>query len=170
VLYERLRAQWLERGVSTQPLLLPETVEVGPAVLSALLDASELCARLGFEIESFGERAVIVRSVPELLAGRDPVALVRGLGEELSAPGRSEQGASNLGAASDVRLLPDADRVFATLACHSARRFGEHLELDEQRAILSGLDDIPWAPTCPHGRPVAVSVDVEEIERRFGRR
>ena len=70
----------------------------------------------------------------------------------------------------EARALEAADRVFATLACHGARRFGDHLELAEQRAILSGLDDIPWAPTCPHGRPVAVSVDVEEIERRFGRR
>ena len=32
------------------------------------------------------------------------------------------------------------------------------------------LDTIPWSPTCPHGRPVAVSIDLAEIERRFARR
>jgi hypothetical protein len=32
------------------------------------------------------------------------------------------------------------------------------------------LDAIPWAPCCPHGRPVVVPFALAEIERRFGRR
>jgi len=50
------------------------------------------------------------------------------------------------------------------------RRFGDRLVDEEQRAILEGLDAVPWAPTCPHGRPVAVALDAAEIERRFSRR
>ena len=107
----------------------------------------------------------MVRSIPALLAGHDPARLVRDLARELQDASRTGEGA-----ASDTRLLQAADRVFATLACHGARRFGDHLEPEEQRAILSGLDQIPWAPTCPHGRPVAAAVDLAEIERRFGRR
>ena len=44
------------------------------------------------------------------------------------------------------------------------------LDAREQRALLDGVDAIPWAPTCPHGRPVAVPLALAEIERRFGRR
>ena len=62
------------------------------------------------------------------------------------------------------------DRVFATLACHAARRKGDALDPREQRALLDALDAIPWAPTCPHGRPVCVPFELAEIERRFGRR
>jgi DNA mismatch repair protein MutL len=171
-LYEQLRAEWLANGVSSQPLLLPETVEVDALALAALLEATELCERLGFDLAAFGDRAVLVRAIPSLLAGRDPGTLVRGLAEELRGGEPGGEGTATVtGAApSDVRLVAAADRVFATLACHSARRFGEHLDAAEQQAILSGLDDIPWAPTCPHGRPVAVAVDIAEIERRFGRR
>ncbi len=171
-LYERLRSEWLANGVSSQPLLLPETVEVDALALAALLEATPLCERLGFDLEAFGDRAVLVRAIPSLLAGRDPVTLVRGLADELRDAEPEGEGAPPISgdAPSDVRLVAAADRVFATLACHSARRFGEHLDAAEQQAILSGLDDIPWAPTCPHGRPVAVAVDIAEIERRFGRR
>lgn len=165
VLYERLRAQWLDHGVSSQPLLVPETIEIEPLALTALLEAGERIRRLGFEVEAFGEDAVLVRAIPALLAGRNPVELVRGLARELQEPDLAEEGG-----VTDTRLLPAADRIFATLACHAARRFGDHLERGEQQAILSALDEIPWAPTCPHGRPVAVSLDVAEIERRFGRR
>ncbi|TFG92352.1 MAG: hypothetical protein E4H11_09555 [Myxococcales bacterium] len=62
------------------------------------------------------------------------------------------------------------DRLFASLACHAARRKGELLAPVEQQALLSALDAIPWAPTCPHGRPVAVPYELAEIERRFARR
>ncbi len=165
VLYEELRAEWLEHGVACQPLLMPETVEIEALALAALLQAGDRTARLGFEIEAFGEEAVMVRGIPALLSGRDPKELVRGLARELENPDLEEDSL-----ASDTRLVQAADRVFATLACHSARRFGDHLEAEEQRAILSGLDRIPWAPTCPHGRPVAISLDLVEIERRFGRR
>jgi DNA mismatch repair protein MutL len=165
ILYERLRAQWLDDGVASQALLAPETVEIEALALAALVDASERAARLGFDVEPFGEDAVVVRAIPALLADRNPAELIRGLARELQDPDLS-----NDGRASDTRLVQPADRVFATLACHSARRFGDHLELSEQQAILRGLDEIPWAPTCPHGRPVAISLDVSEIERRFGRR
>ncbi len=61
-------------------------------------------------------------------------------------------------------------RYLHPLACHSARRFGDHLPEHEQQQILRDLDTIPWAPTCPHGRPVAVAYSLPEIERRFARR
>ena len=47
---------------------------------------------------------------------------------------------------------------------------GDALSASEQRSLLAELDTIPYAPTCPHGRPVAVPVDRAEIERRFSRR
>ena len=165
VLYERLRADWLGRGVERQGLLAPVTVALEPGALGAVEAGSEPLERLGFEIELFGADTVAVRAVPALLAERDPAQLVRDLVDELAGgvagaePGRAA-----------VRALPAADRVFATLACHAARRKGDVLDPREQRALLDALDAIPWAPTCPHGRPVCVPFELAEIERRFGRR
>ena len=165
VLYEQLRAEWLERGVACQPLLMPETVEIEALALAALLEAADRSKRLGFEFEPFGEEAVIVRGIPALLSGHKPSDLVLGLARELENPDLEQDSLTT-----DTRLVEAADRLFASLACHAARRFGDHLEMAEQQSILAGLDRIPWAPTCPHGRPVAISLDRVEIERRFGRR
>ena len=106
-----------------------------------------------------------MRAIPALLADRDPAGLVRNLADELEAAG---SGADAL--RMESRALDAADRIFASLACHSARRKGDVLDPREQQALLDALDAIPWAPTCPHGRPVAVPFEVAEIERRFGRR
>jgi len=171
VLYEHLRAAWLEGGVECQPLLVPTTVELDPAQAAVLAAEQGALEPLGFELESFDASTTLVRAVPALLAGRDPAALVRGLADELAA-GASLGSAAESGEtpdASTVRHLEAADRVFASMACHAARRAGDALDPLEQRALLDSLDTIPWAPTCPHGRPVAVPMSLTEIERRFGR-
>jgi DNA mismatch repair protein MutL len=164
VLYERLRAEWLERGVERQGLLAPLAVQLEPRALAALVEGLETSQALGFDLEPFGEDTLAVRAVPALLADHDPAALVRSLADELAGPGGGSTGAAA------VRTLEPADRAFATLACHAARRKGDLLDPREQRALLDALDAIPWAPTCPHGRPVAVPLELAEIERRFGRR
>lgn len=169
VLYERLRAEWLERGVERQGLLVPLSVELPAAAAAALVSGADRVERLGFEVEPFGESAVMVRSIPALLAGRDPVPLIRSLADELQGAA-SESLEESAGEGDDVRMLAAADAIFASLACHSARRFGDHLESEEQRSLLDAVDAIPWAPCCPHGRPVAIAVDISEIERRFRRR
>jgi DNA mismatch repair protein MutL len=139
-------------------------LQLEAGALARFAGASEEVDRLGFDLEPFGEDAVAVRAIPALLEGRDPAALVRELADELPRAGGGAAG--GLG----PRALDAADRIFASLACHAARRKGEVLAPAEQRALLQALDAIPWAPTCPHGRPVAVPIEQSEIERRFGRR
>jgi DNA mismatch repair protein MutL len=165
VLYERMRAQWLAGGVERQGLLVPETLELEPSACAALAEHAEAVLALGFEVEPFGPAAVAVRAQPALLAGRSAGALLRELAAELREAEQAEAPARP-----GARALPAADRALATLACHAARRAGDVLPRAEQRALLEALDGIPWAPTCPHGRPVAVPLPRGELERRFGRR
>jgi len=164
VLYERLRAAWLEGRVEGQGLLVPMMVEMDAAALHVLVEHGEVIHALGFEVEPFGERTLAIRAVPALLAERDPIGLIRGLVDELRS-------GAELGAVMrpGTRILEGADHLFASMACHSARRAGELLHPEEQRALLESVDAIPWAPSCPHGRPVVVPVTLREIERRFGR-
>lgn len=160
VLYERLRSAWREGGVERQPLLLTEVVDLSPDRVARVGAAQDELLRLGFEVEPFGESSVAVRAIPALLAGRDPAGLVRDAADQIAI--RAGEGAA-------LRSPEAADRLFASLACHAARRAGDRLEPREQQALLEALDAIPWAPTCPHGRPVAVPLTRTELERRFAR-
>jgi len=165
ILYEGLRKGWLENGVARQGLLTPLTIELSPSAVAAIGEAPELVARLGFEIEPFGDDAVLVRAIPAEISGQDVGELVTELASALEDVEGGDEADENV-----VRWLPSLDRLFATMACHSARRFGDRLPREEQEAILAGLDTIPWAPTCPHGRPVAILVSHADLELRFRRR
>ena len=160
VLYEQLRSGFRAGRVPRQALLMPVTVELTPTLAARLRDFSPAAEAFGFELEPFGENEIVVRATPALLERGDPAALVAQLAEEL--------GSRELRSA-ELRAPAAAEALFASLACHSARRAGERLHRDEQVALLQALDGIPWSPTCPHGRPVAIDLPVGEIERRFGR-
>ncbi|NRA09221.1 MAG: DNA mismatch repair endonuclease MutL [Myxococcales bacterium] len=164
VLYEGMRAAWLEGKIERQVLLAPLVLALEPAAVAALAEHTERVEALGFEIESFGEDSVVLRALPALLSDRDPAGLVASLADTLRGEGATGEGAAM------VRGLDPLDRIFASVACHAARRKGDALDLREQRSLLEALDRIPWAPTCPHGRPVVSPLDVAEIERRFARR
>lgn len=164
VLYERLRASWAKGRSEKQILLLPVNVELDATTLSRLRDHSDVLDRMGFELEEFSEKSILVRAIPGILGDRDPARLIRILGESF---GEDEIRKDEF---TLLRELEPMDKLFATVACHSARRAGERLKTEEQAALLSDLDEIPWAPTCPHGRPVAVPIEKNEIERRFARR
>ena len=164
VLYESLRAAWLDAGVPRQPLLVPETLALQPASLAALVEQGAEVAALGYEVEPFGATAVVVRAVPRCSRSRDPARRLCAASPSSCAQGRAGRGCRARAAAGSTprtgcsRAWPATPRAARARCCRA-----------EQRALADALDAIPWAPTCPHGRPVAVPVAASEIARRFGR-
>ena len=156
--HETLRAQMLDGGVRSQPLLMPAVVELTPADAARLLAQAETLGRLGLEIEAFGTGAVLVRALPAALGAPEPAPLLRDLADELAEWEEAT--------ALDSRL----DAVIARLACHGSIRAGRRLAQPEMAALLRSMEATPRAATCSHGRPTFVRLSRTEIEALFGRR
>jgi len=157
VRFERLRAAAPET-VASQRLLVPAVVEVGEIARARLLEAREELVRAGFEVEEFGDRALAVRAIPACLdVATDPRELLEGLAADLGEVGVSD------------RLASAHDALTARVACHGAVRVGEPLSAEEMVRLVADLDTIPYASTCPHGRPLLIQLERSEIERRVGR-
>src|SRR3989442_5046884 len=75
VLYNRLLAR-LRTGLgASQPLLMPQAVDVEPSLIAAAADHRADLATLGLEYEEFGPRSLRITSVPvEMPAGRATAA------------------------------------------------------------------------------------------------
>lgn len=156
--FERLRALWAEQQVVSQPLLVPQVLELPLGQAQALEAHAERLAGLGFDLSSLGGGSVAVRAVPTALAHRDIVAVIDELVGDLTDVD------------SDAAFREAVDRLLATVACHSVVRAGDRLSLAECEALLARMDPIPFRANCPHGRPVAFALESRELERRFQRR
>jgi DNA mismatch repair protein MutL len=156
--YERLRES-LDGDVRTQALAEP--VEVSLTAREADLFAAHVdaLARLGFRAEQVGDRTVEVRTVPALVAGAaDPSLLRDVLGEFVTGE-----------AAAAETVEAAADDLLADLACYPSITGNTSLTEGSVRELLEALDDCENPYACPHGRPVVVELDSEELEARFER-
>ena len=158
IVYERLKAEYARKEIATQPLLVPEIVELDAAAVERLADAAELLGRAGLVIDRFGDSTILVREIPSALGGARIADMLRDLADELAAFDSAETVEERI------------NHLLATIACHHSVRSGRVLKAEEMNALLREMEQTPNSGQCNHGRPTYVSFTLADIERLFGRR
>ncbi|WP_256393761.1 DNA mismatch repair endonuclease MutL [Natronoarchaeum rubrum] len=157
--YERLKAEF-EGDTTAQALANPVELELTAGEAALFDEYREALAKLGFYAERDGRRAS-VSTVPAVL-------------DETLAPERLRdvltsfiEGEADDGGEAAVESL--ADEFIADLACYPSITGNTSLREGSVVELLDELDDCenPWA--CPHGRPVVIEIDAEELDDRFER-
>ena len=115
--------------------------------------------KFGFEIEDFGMASVIVHAAP-IAADEETI---RDLVLELSE------------AMQQQRRHPVADfeeRALDMISCKYAIKANHHLSMAEMQDLVRRTEamETGGVKTCPHGRPVRVTITKAEIEKMFKRR
>ena len=157
VLFERLWRDWQGRSLPSQPLLLPEPLEL--PVQQALVLQRHLgeLERLGLLIEPFGPSSFLIRSLPVMLGHPDLAALAQDLIDDLE----QWDSISSL----ETKVKP----ILASLACHGAVRAGRAMALPEIKQLVQDWVAEGLIMTCPHGRRVAFRLSGDELARLFDR-
>lgn len=158
LVYERMKTEMADGGVTRQALLLPEVVELDPAEAERVVARADELAALGLVVEPFGPGAVLVREAPALLGETDAAGLIRDIADDLA-----ENGAA-------LALKERLEEVCGTMACHGSVRAGRRLTAPEMNALLRQMEATPHSGQCNHGRPTYVELKLADIERLFGRR
>ena len=153
MIFDRLKAQ--EREIMAQNLLIPVTIRPSGDDMDAITENAALLYELGFEIEPFGERELIVRAVPaDMDAGDVPAAI-----EEICEKLRRGK-------------CPDAqsarDEILHTVACKAAIKAGWDTHPKELEAVVDAVIS-GQVRYCPHGRPVSVTLTRKELDKQFKR-
>ena len=153
VLYEELRRAG---ALQHQALVAPVPVQLSGTQRSALEAHAGTVRAAGFDVEPFGPEAVVVRSVPAYRGRSARPEEVAELLDELAGGGRP--------------TLPDGleERRAATVACHAAIRAGDVVSAEEFARVLAALHALPEAAySCPHGRPIVLSIPRTRLDHWF---
>lgn len=158
VRYEQLMDQFENKKKSIQPLLVPLQMEMTHDEFVIIEENMEIFDKLGFEISPFGGRTFIVNAVPSFLSKESLDEILNGVIDDIL----NEKTAS--------KFQGKTESIINYMACRSAIKFGQKLITDEMRALILQMQKLKRPYTCPHGRPTMISLDVDELEKMFGRK
>ena len=157
VLFEQFRDNRLARPAEIQPMLIPETLDLTPAELTAFEVVQAELEAIGIEVTQLSGRTIAIKTAPGGLATSDVVALVR---EVLAAVERTRR---------NLSLDHIREEIAASLACKAAIKVNMVLTDEKMQWLIDELMKTQNPMTCPHGRPIIMRVGLRDIERGFKR-
>ena len=157
VMYETLRKRVLDGAVESQRLLVPQPIELSPRETALVIDNEELLTQLGFGVQEFGKSTVLLTAYPAMLARTEPGRLLRDIADQLDSAGKAPTRRDIL------------DSLLHMMSCKAAIKAGQRLKPEEMESLLAQRHLIDDAHHCPHGRPTALVLTRDELDKQFGR-
>ncbi|RME68424.1 MAG: hypothetical protein D6778_01885, partial [Nitrospirae bacterium] len=156
LLYEKLKGN-LE--CKSQRLLFPKQVQLPAREFEAVKGALSVLREIGIDAEVFGERTLLIRSLPDDLYTAPLEEILSDIAERFLEVYQ--------GQGIDETLRDEAAK---TIACHRSVRANHSLSEPEMRTLIQELLQAKEPTRCPHGRPTMVKFSIEDLEKLFGRR
>jgi DNA mismatch repair protein MutL len=153
--YERLKKQYHQGTVPSQPLLLPLKIQVTGTEADLVEQEHDFFTSLGFELNRTGPEAIVLRSTPALLGREDMDTLIRDILTDIVTHGMSQ------------RVLEKSNEILATMACHGSVRAKRKLTIDEMNALLRDMEQTERIGQCNHGRPTWIELSTADLDKYF---
>ena len=153
ITYEQLKQAYNGQSLQVQQLLVPLRVRAQESDVAMVEQARELLLQLGLDLEPGGPQALVLRSVPSLLARGDLAAVVHDVLQALQA------------GSADLVLGSARDALLASWACHASVRANRQLSLSEMNALLRLMEQTPGSDRCNHGRPTWIHIGMDQLDR-----
>ncbi|UCD17971.1 MAG: DNA mismatch repair endonuclease MutL [Candidatus Zixiibacteriota bacterium] len=156
IIYEETMRNVEDGSGVSQNLLFPVNVDL-PADQYALYEnAAAVLKAAGFETEPFGPSTVMLSAVPSVLAKQSPERVFMGILADVEAARK---------AGSDLKK-----GIAQSIACRASVMAGDRVTEEEARALLRQLAQTKSRHSCPHGRPVILTITKYELDSKFGRK
>ncbi|MCX6013784.1 MAG: DNA mismatch repair endonuclease MutL [Chloroflexi bacterium] len=153
ILYEKIILEKEAKCLEVQGLLDMITVELTPAQEQLLLLHNDFLKSYGFELQGFGNRTYIIRSIPALIKSESITEIVIAILETFNE-----------------KMDDLENRMAISLACHGAIKAGQLLTMEEMRELIGQLEKATQPYTCPHGRPTIINLSFSQLQREFDRK
>lgn len=154
--YEELKREIASHSVTSQMLLLPITVDLSAAEYATYTENAGQFAEMGFEIDEFGDTTILVRATPEALDEDELKNLIIELIDRF---------ADN----SNEIITKKMERALYTIACKAAVKANHSFDTKQLEVLLKAVLDLDNINTCPHGRPIIITMTKKELEKEFKR-
>lgn len=158
ILYEKVKKNYYNKTEEqSQLMLLPDIINLSHKEMGIIKDNIEMFRKAGFELEEFGENTIKLTGVPSICLDMNTKELFLETLDEINSVART--------AKQEIE-----DRFIATIACKAAVKARMSLTKEEVDNLMEELLKLPNPFTCPHGRPTAIKMTKNDLEKKFSRR
>ena len=157
ITYEHFKQKINTDQIQQQPLLVPVSVVVTEAEVTAWEKQTDLFDSLKLQIERLSDDSLVVRAVPDILQNADIAQLVRDVLADIITLGSSQ------------RIESTMHEVLSSMACHGSVRANRKLSLDEMNALLRQMEVTERSGQCNHGRPTWIELSMSQLDGWFQR-
>ena len=157
IIYEYLCGLKRSTMIEKQALMLPETLHLDRRAALLLEERLDEIRSVGFELESFGGDAYVVRAIPAALRGKDPIIYLKDLIDELVESSVTR------------KLVPTREQIWIMSSCKLAVKSGDVLSHAEMEKLMIDLATTENPYHCPHGRPITATLTKDDLLRLFKR-
>ena len=158
IMYEKIKENYYNNNTkNSQLMLLPDIITLTHKEMEIYKDNREMFRRAGFMVEEFGENTIKLSGVPDVLIDLETKELFLETLDEINTVART--------AKQEIE-----EKFIATVACKAAVKAHMALATEEVTQLLDRLLQLPNPFTCPHGRPTAIRMTKNDIEKKFSRR
>lgn len=155
IVYEELKKQYDAGGMVSQPLLIPQKIQLSDEEMLVFEQHENMLGGLGVELSASGPSTLLIRAIPVLLSSDNVESLVRHVLQDLLQTG-------------ETRSVQDACyTVLGNMACHSSIRANRRLTEIEMNALLRDMEKTENSGQCNHGRPTWVLLDAKQLDGLF---
>lgn len=154
ILYEDYLDSFSKKEILSQILLEPIVINTNYIDKQFVLDNKDFFGSLGYKVEDFGHNTIIIREVPMVFG----VPTAKSFFYEVLDNYDKIENNNNIA----------LDKIIK-LSCKKAIKANDQLKSIEIEKLLIELSRLNNPFTCPHGRPVIISITKNEIEKKFKR-
>ncbi len=158
ILYERFRDAAMLKQVEIQELLFPINLEFSPSEAQMLLAHIEMLNGLGLDLEPFGGNGFLLRSAPAILKDSDIESLMKDIVHALPSGGGEDN------------LKEKYEEIVIMMSCRNAIKVHHPLDKNQIEKLLFDLEQTQMPYTCPHGRPIALIIEMDMLLKSFLRK
>ncbi|GHT04168.1 DNA mismatch repair protein MutL [Endomicrobiia bacterium] len=156
VRYEFYLSQMKSQTIKIQQMLMPENFDLSPSISELLKANINIFNELGISIEEFGQNSFRITAYPALLGNISMEQIVKTIISDIEDDKHAE-------------IEQKRDKIIRS-ACRASIKAGDNVSFIEAKKLINDLFKCKQPFTCPHGRPTAYKISLNEIEKFFKRK
>ncbi|MDD3263761.1 MAG: DNA mismatch repair endonuclease MutL [Candidatus Nanoarchaeia archaeon] len=154
--YEKNMKEYLNNSISIQNLIQPVILELTNTQYLTSINNKEKIEKFGFIFDDFGDKSIVIRSIPIILQKQSSIDLFKELIDNIEKE--------------ETNIEEIINKTIISMSCKESIKANNLISNDYIKNVFLKTLELNNPYQCPHGRPTMIKYSLNDIEKLFKRK